>query len=64
MKKHITFIESILLIAALLIGFYGCQQLLATNIIIGQVVAVIGSIGIFILFVIIAILNMETLYET
>ena len=64
MKKHITFIESILLIAAQIIGFYGYQQLWTTNTVIGQVVAVIGFVCIFILFAIIAILNMETLYET
>ena len=63
MKNHITFIESILFIAALLISFYGCQQLWATNIVIGQVVAVIGFVGVFILFVIIAILNLEKLYN-
>ena len=64
MKKHITFIESILLIAAQIIGFYGYQQLWATNTVIGRVVAVIGFVCTFILFAIIAILNMETLYET
>ena len=64
MKKHITFVESILLIAALLIGFYGYQQLWETNTVIGQVVTVIGLVWTFILFAIIAILNMETLYET
>lgn len=64
MKPHITFIESILLIATLLISFYGCQQLWATNILIGQIVAVIGFVGVFVLLVIIAILNMEKLYET
>ena len=64
MKKHITFIESILLIAAQIIGFYGYQQLWETNTVIGQAVAVIGFVCTFILFAIIAILNMETLYET
>lgn len=64
MKKHITFIESILLIAAQIIGFYGYQQLWTTNTVIWQVVAVIGFVCTFILFAIIAILNMETLYET
>ena len=64
MKKHITFIESILLIAAQIIGFYGYQQLWETNTVIGQVAAVIGFVCTFILFAIIAILNMETLYET
>ena len=64
MKKHITFIESILLIAAQIIGFYGYQQLWETNTVIGQVVAVIGFVCTFFLFAIIAILNMETLYET
>ena len=64
MKNHITFIESILLITALLIGFYGYQQLWATNTVIGQVVAVIGFVCTFILFAIIAILNSEKLYET
>lgn len=64
MKKHITFIESILLITALLIGFYGYQQLWATNTVIGQIIVVIGLVWTFVLFVIIAILNMETLYET
>ena len=64
MKKHITFIESILLMVALLIGFYGYQQLWETNAVIGQVVTVIGFVCTFILFAIIAILNMETLYET
>lgn len=64
MKKHITFIESILLIAAQIIGFYGYQQLWETNTVSGQIIAVIGFVCTFILFAIIAILNMETLYET
>ena len=64
MKKHITFIESILLIAAQIIGFYGYQQLWETNTVVGQIIAVIGFVCTFILFAIIAILNMETLYET
>ena len=60
MKNRITIIECIVLILALLIGFYGCQQFWATNTVSGQIIAVIGFVVIFIL----TILNIEKLYKT
>lgn len=64
MKRHISFIESVIFIALILIGFYGCQRLLAVDDPAATIAAVLGFVGLFILFMVVALLNMEKLYET